>query len=150
LGGYTQRRAKRVPTVSRIVSGFCVFACFGFAIHADEGEGGWGLSDAGSTGGSCYQGLGGRSNSHGARPVHLIITMITWTRTSRLSITNSLSLWGGAGLDKRRLVRHSSLVLCRTMTQHHTQDPWHATHRSQDVCKGARFPIEGEQCVVSS
>jgi len=36
------------------------------------------------------------SNSHGARPVHLIITIIKWTRTSRLSINNSLSLWGGA------------------------------------------------------
>ena len=32
----------------------------------------------------------GNSNSHGARPVHLIITMITWIRTSRLSIRNSL------------------------------------------------------------
>ena len=29
--------------------------------------------------------------SHGARPVHLIITMIKWIRTSRLSIKNSLS-----------------------------------------------------------
>ena len=29
-------------------------------------------------------------NSHGARPVHLIITMIEWIRTSRLSIKNSL------------------------------------------------------------
>ena len=28
----------------------------------------------------------GNSNSHGARPVHLIITMIKWIRTSRLSI----------------------------------------------------------------
>ena len=26
------------------------------------------------------------SNSHGARPVHLIITLIKWIRTSRLSI----------------------------------------------------------------
>ena len=33
----------------------------------------------------------GNSNSHGARPVHLIITMIKWIRTSRLSIHNSLS-----------------------------------------------------------
>jgi len=32
----------------------------------------------------------GNSDSHGARPVHLIITMITWIRTSRLSIKNSL------------------------------------------------------------
>jgi len=35
----------------------------------------------------------GNSNSHGARPVHLIITMIRWIRTSRLSIKNSLSTW---------------------------------------------------------
>jgi len=33
----------------------------------------------------------GNSNSHGARPVHQIITMIKWIRTSRLSIKNSLS-----------------------------------------------------------
>ena len=32
----------------------------------------------------------GDSNSHGARPVHLSITMIKWIRTSRLSIKNSL------------------------------------------------------------
>ena len=32
---------------------------------------------------------------NGARPVHLIITMIQWIRTSRLSINNSLSLDGG-------------------------------------------------------
>ena len=34
----------------------------------------------------------GQANSHGARPAHLIITMIKWIRTSRLSIKNSLSL----------------------------------------------------------
>ena len=33
----------------------------------------------------------GNSNSHGARPVHLIFTMIKWIRTSRLSIKKSLS-----------------------------------------------------------
>ena len=33
-----------------------------------------------------------KSNSHGARLVHLIITMIKWNRTSRLSINNYLSL----------------------------------------------------------
>ena len=37
----------------------------------------------------------GNSNSHGARPVHLIITTIKWIRTSRLSIKNSLSLLEG-------------------------------------------------------
>jgi len=31
------------------------------------------------------------SNSHGARPVHQIISMIQWIRTSRLSVNNSLS-----------------------------------------------------------
>ena len=34
------------------------------------------------------------SNSHGARPVHLNITMIKWIRTRRLSIKNSLSAAG--------------------------------------------------------
>ena len=33
----------------------------------------------------------GNSNSHGTRPVHLIIKMIQWIRTSRLSIKNSVS-----------------------------------------------------------
>jgi len=32
----------------------------------------------------------GNSDSHGARPVHQIITMIKWIRTSRVSIKNSL------------------------------------------------------------
>ena len=45
----------------------------------------------------------GHSNSHGARPVHLIITMIKWIRTSRLSITNFL--WqSGALADDRALI----------------------------------------------
>ena len=39
----------------------------------------------------------GNSNSHGAMPVHLIITMIQWIRTSRLSIKNSLSPRLGRG-----------------------------------------------------
>ena len=33
----------------------------------------------------------GNSNSHGARPVHLILTMIKWIWTSSLSIKNSAS-----------------------------------------------------------
>ena len=37
----------------------------------------------------------GNSNSHGARPVHLIITMLKWIRTSRLSTQNSL--WRAEG-----------------------------------------------------
>ena len=42
------------------------------------------------------------SNSHGARPVHLIITMIKWIRTSRLSIQNSFSPSGFAAPPSRR------------------------------------------------
>ena len=34
----------------------------------------------------------GNSNSDSARPVHLIIAMIMWIRTRRLSIKKSLSL----------------------------------------------------------
>ena len=34
----------------------------------------------------------GNSNNHGARPVHLIITMIKWIRTSGLSIKKFLSV----------------------------------------------------------
>ena len=37
----------------------------------------------------------GNSNSHGARPVHLIMMMMKWIQTSRLSIKNSLSLFRG-------------------------------------------------------
>ena len=33
----------------------------------------------------------GDSNSHGARPVHQIISMIKWIRTSRLTMKKSLS-----------------------------------------------------------
>ena len=34
----------------------------------------------------------GNSNFHGARKVHLVIKMLKWIRTSRLSIKNSLSV----------------------------------------------------------
>jgi len=34
--------------------------------------------------------LPGKGNSHGARPVHLIISMIQWIRPSGFSIKNSL------------------------------------------------------------
>ena len=47
----------------------------------------------------------GNSNSHGARPVHLIITMIKWIQTSGLSIKNSLS--GGVYRSKAGRKFHS-------------------------------------------
>jgi len=55
----------------------------------------------------------GYSNSHGARPVHLIITMIKWIRTRRLSINNSLSLQpagGGAAVNSLRLLNSKKKV----------------------------------------
>ena len=36
----------------------------------------------------------GDSNSHGARPVHLIISMTKWIRTGRLSTKNSHTVLG--------------------------------------------------------
>jgi len=50
----------------------------------------------------------GNSNSHGARPVHQIISMIKWIRTSRLSIKSSLCRRdpahdGVGGCDRRPL-----------------------------------------------
>ena len=47
----------------------------------------------------------GNSNSHGARPVHLIITMIKWIRISRLSLKNSPSRCVG----QVRFVKHERL-----------------------------------------
>ena len=41
----------------------------------------------------------GNSNLHGARPVHLITTMIKWLRTSRLSAKKSL-------LERQRAPAH--------------------------------------------
>jgi len=69
----------------------------------------------------------GNSNSYGARPVHLIITMIKWIRTSRLLIQNSLPEYttissrgwmervdsppGPFSFKAHRLLHHSSLGL---------------------------------------
>ena len=44
----------------------------------------------------------GNSTSHGARPVQLIITMITWIRTSRLSIQTS---WVAKALQRKSWAR---------------------------------------------
>ena len=54
----------------------------------------------------------GNSNSHGSRPVHLIITMLKWTRNSRLSIKNSPS--DGAGCS----VQGARTTLARTPCEH--------------------------------
>ena len=49
-------------------------------------------------------GLDGNANSHGARPVHRIITMPKWIRSGRLSIQNSLPGLDDRGLGGRPIV----------------------------------------------
>ena len=55
------------------------------------------------------------SNSHGARPVHLIITMIKWIRTSRLSIKNFLS----GGTDMGEAVKEERQLLGERVPHRH-------------------------------
>ena len=57
----------------------------------------------------------GNSDPHGARPVHLIITMIKWIRTGRLSIKNSLSIPVRARV--REFARHEELISCKASNQ---------------------------------
>ena len=52
------------------------------------------------------------SKSHGARPVHLTITIVKWFRTSRLSKNKSLSGRHGKALRRRR----SRMTGCRAWT----------------------------------
>ena len=56
----------------------------------------------------------GNSNSHGARPVHLIITMTKWIRTSRLSIKNSLctDLHDVLEVDVERVLKLRLALVC--------------------------------------
>jgi hypothetical protein len=86
----------------------------------------------------------GNLNPHGARPVHLIITMIKWIRTSRLSIKNSLSghpsVQGGCQVSKY---------------PHHYPDPTHAhththtrTHTHTHACTPSEAGSEQEQETV--
>jgi hypothetical protein len=77
------RRAKPREPLSR-------FELFGGSQNLKMEKWGRGCLPQGSprTRASCPQ---GNSIFHGARPVHQIISMITWIRTSRLSIKNSLS-----------------------------------------------------------
>ena len=64
----------------------------------------------------------GNSNSHGARPVYQIISMIEWIRTSRLSMKNTLSGLGSCG---RRAARDR----CMFCTPYAPTPP-HPTHLS--------------------
>ena len=61
----------------------------------------------------------GNSNSRGARLVHLIITMINWIRTRRLSIKNSVCGWAG---DAPRDHEHNH-IRQRSPPQPYTPNP---------------------------
>ena len=50
----------------------------------------------------------GNLNSHGARPVHQIISMTKWIRTNRLPINNSHSLASSGGATLWALTKTSS------------------------------------------
>jgi len=58
----------------------------------------------------------GNLNSHGARPVHLIISMIKWIRTGRLSVKNTLYVDAEEALF-RVLGVHLRLQELRTTTK---------------------------------
>jgi len=89
----------------------------------------------------------GNSNSHGARPVHLVITIIEWIRTSRLSIKDSLCLWrfrGGLVLKAHRLLYHSTLGLREIKRERELTAMGLRSRRSprQDT-PGVRYGVEG-------
>jgi len=74
----------------------------------------------------------GHSNSHGARPVHLIITMIKWIRTSRLSIRKCLS-WQVGGGRRAPLARVPRLRLIDScITQLKAQGPPRTCNESKE------------------
>ena len=53
----------------------------------------------------------GNSNPHSVRPVHLIITILKWIRTSRSSIKNSLA--GRVGVLRRNVQRFRGGLVCK-------------------------------------
>jgi len=61
----------------------------------------------------------GNSNSHGARPVHVMITMISWIRTSRLSVKNSLS----RPQDREQLINEHPIEL-RILSEEEEESAW--------------------------
>ena len=86
-----------------------------------------------------WEGANENSNSRGARPVHLIITMMKWTRTSRLSTNNSLSARRaapGARDEKKGLQQVLSGITvvqpgdCTSLFRVHLSSPTFASHVS--------------------
>jgi len=83
------------------------------------------------------------SNSHGARPVRLIITMMQWIRTSRLSIKNSLSLGRGdrGARTSGRSHAATGYPWWRCMQDHH---PHQATKHAR--VRGCRATPRSSNC----
>ena len=56
----------------------------------------------------------GNSNFHGARPVHLIITMIQWIRASRLSLNSLSQVYCGETHLVEKLLRDRTVMTRRS------------------------------------
>jgi len=80
----------------------------------------------------------GNSNTHGARPVHQISSMIKWIRTSRLSTKNSLSsrrkLSGGRGGKCLAAELMEFKIVARAASAHRDH------LRSAERCHSTPFP----------
>ena len=82
----------------------------------------------------------GHSNSHGARPVHQIITMIKWFWTCRLSIKNSLSAILAIQERSRPIPSINRRARCpRYMLLAHST--WCPLHRKPSPCGRGKFTI---------
>ena len=99
----------------------------------------------------------GNSNSHGARPVHLIITMIKWIRTSRLSIKNSrsghvlsppASGGGQLGSQSPKLGAVISLVFASACTSVR-QAIYSASHLGGNPGANLKSISRGNRCLLS-
>jgi hypothetical protein len=77
----------------------------------------------------------GNSNSHGARPVHSIISMIKWIWTSRLSIKNSFTL----SLGFQEVPPWTSCPPSQTPKKRYVYSP---------VECGAQFGVDASGCTV--
>ena len=64
----------------------------------------------------------GNSNSHGARPVHLIITMMKWIRTSRLSSSSPAFRAAAWGMEEGSYLRLTDFVSRNSRLQSNAEE----------------------------
>ena len=88
----------------------------------------------------------GNSNSHGARPEHQIISKIKWTRASRLSTKNSLSLCLSPGRARGPTCALSSQAAARawcSLSGFRLQCPGFRIQGSVFSFQGPGFRVQG-------